>query len=145
MVKSADDYIKKAKNNLKTGIFKWNKDYVSAAMNYDEAAKICMANRDYEKAIWVYQQLIPVNEKLNDNFQISKCYENIINCRFLLKKENFDIEKAFQLFDLCSDYFALENVMHNFYILLEKIGNSFSSLNNIQLMILKSSLKLKRV
>jgi hypothetical protein len=59
---------------------------------------------------------------LNDNFQISKCYENIINCKFLLNKEEFDIDKAFKLFDMSFEFFALENVMHNFFILLDKIG-----------------------
>ncbi len=33
-----ENYVKKAKKALNTGIFKWNKDYVTAAINYDQAA-----------------------------------------------------------------------------------------------------------
>ena len=61
MNKSPDKLVKEAQKALKTGFFKWNKDYVKAAMYYDEAAKKYMAQKNYEKAIWVYEQLIPVS------------------------------------------------------------------------------------
>ena len=61
MEKSPDQLVLKAKNALKTGLFKWNKDYVKAAMYYDEAAKKYMAQKNYKRAIYVYEQLIPVN------------------------------------------------------------------------------------
>jgi tetratricopeptide (TPR) repeat protein len=60
MSKSPDKLVKEAKKALKTGLFKWSKDYVKAAMLYDEAAKKYMALKDYENAIYVYEQLIPV-------------------------------------------------------------------------------------
>lgn len=61
MNKSPDKLVKEAKKALSTGLFKWNKDYVKAAMCYDEAAKKYMMLKDYEKAIHVYEQLIPVS------------------------------------------------------------------------------------
>ena len=66
MNKSADELVKKAEKALKTGIFKWSKDYVKAAMCYDEAAKKYMAEKNYERAIYVYEQLIPVGEPAGD-------------------------------------------------------------------------------
>jgi hypothetical protein len=64
MNNSADQLVLKAKKALKTGLFKWNKDYVKAAMCYDEAAKKYLAAKNYKRAIYVYEQLIPVMDKL---------------------------------------------------------------------------------
>ena len=71
MNKSPDELVKKAKKALSTGLFKWNKDYVKAAMCYDEAAKKYLAQKNYEKAIYVYEQLIPVSELIWPNTQIN--------------------------------------------------------------------------
>ena len=60
MGKTAEEHVKKAKKALKTHLFKWNKDYVSAAIHFDEAAKKFKAEKKYERAIWVYEQLIKV-------------------------------------------------------------------------------------
>lgn len=51
MDKNPKKLVKKAEKALKTGLFKWNKDYVSAATNYDQAAKIYKTNGDYDEVI----------------------------------------------------------------------------------------------
>lgn len=35
-----DKLFKKGKEDLETGLFKWSKDYTSAAMNFDKAASL---------------------------------------------------------------------------------------------------------
>ena len=68
-------------HRLKTGLLKWNKDYASAAMNFDEAgrvillyqssrilyiAKLYRLSKDFVNARKIYEKLIAVNEKLNE-------------------------------------------------------------------------------
>ncbi len=45
----ADKHCEKAKKAVSTGLFKWSKDYVSAAIHYDQAAKIYFNTGQYDK------------------------------------------------------------------------------------------------
>ena len=85
MNKNPEKLIKKGDKALKTGLLKWSKDYVSASMYYSEAAKAFKLQKKFKQAIETYQKLIPVNEKMNDNWGVAKNYENIIVCLFEIK------------------------------------------------------------
>jgi len=74
----AKKLVKEGDAALKTGLFKWDKDYATAAISYDEAAKLYRASKDYDTAIQVYEKLAKVNEKLNDNWGIARNYESIV-------------------------------------------------------------------
>ena len=39
-VKKANDYIKTANSALKTGLFRWSKDFAEAGHNFEKAAKL---------------------------------------------------------------------------------------------------------
>lgn len=39
-VREADNELKKARSALKTGMFKWSPDYISASTHYENAAKL---------------------------------------------------------------------------------------------------------
>jgi hypothetical protein len=45
----ADKCFKKAKEDLETGLFKWSKDYVSAAMNFEKAASLYKTQGRYQE------------------------------------------------------------------------------------------------
>lgn len=49
METNPEKLVKKAQKSLKKTVLKWNRDYPSAALYYDQAAKIYKANGDYEK------------------------------------------------------------------------------------------------
>ncbi len=49
MDKNPEYLVKKAKKALKKGILKWSRDYSSAAMYLDEAAKIYEIQKQYKK------------------------------------------------------------------------------------------------
>jgi len=77
-VLEAKKLVKEGDEALKTGMFKWNKDYATAAISYDEAAKLYRAAKDYDTAIKVYEKCAHVNEKINDNWGIARNYEAIV-------------------------------------------------------------------
>jgi hypothetical protein len=39
-IKKAQDYLKQANYALKTGVFKWSKDYGEASFKFEQAAKV---------------------------------------------------------------------------------------------------------
>lgn len=59
-------------------MFKWSKDYVSASMSYQKAGEGFILKKNFDWAIECYEKLAKVNEKLNDNWGIARCYEKII-------------------------------------------------------------------
>lgn len=122
MDKTSKDLYKKGKNALKKGIFKWSKDYVSAAMYFDQASKSLRIQKNYVEAIKVYLDLVPVNKKLNDNWAVAKNYENVINCLFLDKQENISTDEIFKYTELAIDQFAMENSQNTLYMSLENIA-----------------------
>lgn len=122
MDKKSKELHKKGKNALKKGIFKWSKDYVSAAMYFDQASASLKNQKKYKEAIIIYLDLIPVNEKLNDNWAVAKNYENIINCLYLEKQEDVSLEQIFKYTDLAIDQFAMENSQNTLYMTLETIA-----------------------
>ena len=55
-------YLKEAKYALKTGIFKWSKDYDEAATKYEMAAKAFLEISDEESAADAYLEFAKCNE-----------------------------------------------------------------------------------
>jgi len=74
----AKKLVKEGDEALKTGVFKWNKDYATAAISYDEAAKLYRAAKEYDTAIKIYEKCAHVNGKINDNWGIARNYEAIV-------------------------------------------------------------------
>lgn len=112
----------KGNEALATGFFKWSKDYVSAAINFDQAAQIYKTQANYDRAIVVFEKLVTVNKQMGDNWAVARAYENIIDCQFLKSKEKFEVEKLISLCDLAVDNFAMGNSMNTLYNLMDKIG-----------------------
>jgi len=77
-VLEAKKLVKEGDEALKTGVFKWNKDYATAAISYDEAAKLYRAAKEYDTAIKIYEKCAHVNGKINDNWGIARNYEAIV-------------------------------------------------------------------
>jgi hypothetical protein len=119
---NADKLVEKGKKALSTGIMKWSKDYVSAAIYFDQAASIYKTNGQYDKAIGVYEQLVTVNKKLNDNWATAKNYENIIDCQFLRDKNSLSAEKVLQLCDTAIDMYAMENSLNSIFTVMDKLA-----------------------
>ena len=46
---NAEKLCKKAEKALSTGVLKWSKDYVSAAINYDQAASLYKSASQFDK------------------------------------------------------------------------------------------------
>lgn len=60
--KKAMSYLKQAKYALKTGIFKWNKDYDEAAVKYELAAKAFKEISDDDSASNAYLEAAKCHE-----------------------------------------------------------------------------------
>jgi hypothetical protein len=129
MDKSTEELIKKGKNALKKGLFKWSKDYVSAAINFDQASSNLKNKKLFKEAIEVYKMLIPVNEKMNDNWAVAKNYENIIICLFEKDKENISLDELFEYSEKAIDNFVIENSQNTLYMTLEKIATELAKLD----------------
>jgi tetratricopeptide (TPR) repeat protein len=74
----AKKLVKEGDEALKTGLFKWNKDFASAAINYEEAAKLYRTAKEWDTAIKIYTKCIDVNEKMNDPWAMARDYEAIV-------------------------------------------------------------------
>jgi hypothetical protein len=55
-------------DSLKTGLLKWSKDFVSAAMSYEDAVKLYIKLKLWEPAMGVYKKLVEVNKSMHDNW-----------------------------------------------------------------------------
>ena len=62
--KNAAKCVKQAEYALKTGVFKWSKDYDEAASKYEQAAKLYKENQSDEQAAMAYTEA-------------AKCYEQM--------------------------------------------------------------------
>ena len=51
---------------LKTGLFKWNKDYNGAVGYFDDAAKFYKGAKMWDMAIKVFEETAVCNEKINE-------------------------------------------------------------------------------
>lgn len=60
--KKAQDHLKKAQYALKTGVFKWSKDYDEAAHHYEQAAKAFKEASDDQGAADAYLQFAKCSE-----------------------------------------------------------------------------------
>jgi len=56
------DHLKKAQHALKTGVFKWSKDYDEAAYQYEQAAKAFKEVSDEEAAAEAYLEFAKCSE-----------------------------------------------------------------------------------
>jgi len=78
--------------------------------------------RYFNKAIGVYEQLIKVNTKLNDNWAVAKNYEGIIESQMLRDKNSLNVERVLQLCDTAIDLFAMENSLNTIFQLMDKVA-----------------------
>lgn len=65
-LKKAEEHIKNARAELKTGLFKWSANYASAAIQYEKAAKLLQKGGYKQKAIETYLSYSECSEKAND-------------------------------------------------------------------------------
>jgi len=116
----AEKFAKEGDKSLKTGIMKWNKDYSSAAMNYDEAAKLYRLAKDYSNAKRMYEKLIAVNEKLNDYWAVARNYEAII---LLTVDQDYktEVEELVQFTNKAHNCFKLADSQQNYVTLSGKV------------------------
>ena len=78
----AESHLKKSQEALKTGMFKWNPDYDSAAFESKKAADIYRSLKKYDKAIETYELTSDnyLKTKVNAAFNAAKCQELIAQC-----------------------------------------------------------------
>jgi tetratricopeptide (TPR) repeat protein len=65
-IKKADEQVKLAKSELKTGLFKWSANHVQAAIHYEKAAKLYKQAGDKVKAIEAYLEFSKCSEQSNE-------------------------------------------------------------------------------
>lgn len=70
----------------------------------------------------MYKALVPVNDKLNDNWAVAKNYENIIDCLWRKNKTNIDINQMLELCDKAIEGFALSNALNTLFVTMDNIA-----------------------
>jgi len=119
----AKKYLKEGDEALKTGVFKWSKDYASAAINYDEAAKIYKSAKQYDQAQAVYEKLVLVNEKMNDPWAVARNYETMVTIN--LDRNDGSQIPASRLIEWTAKagtYFRLANSPNSYVTLVKKVA-----------------------
>lgn len=107
---------------LRTGLFRWSRDNVLAAVKYGQAAELFKAAGRYERAIAVYEKLIGVGAALKDNWAVGRAYEGLIDSSFLRDHEQLDVARTLELCDAAVGSFALESALNSFLTLMEKLA-----------------------
>lgn len=103
-LKQAESHLKKGKQELTTGVFKWSKDYLSAVVNFDEAVKNFKLAKAWDKAILALEQCRLCNEKLNEIWGAARNIEAMVT----ILTENIDtkeVDRLIQLTNEASNYF----------------------------------------
>ena len=62
-VKKANDYLKTANSALKTGLFRWSKDFAEAGHNFEKAAKLFKEMGEDQQAAEAYLQFAKCSEE----------------------------------------------------------------------------------
>lgn len=74
--KKAMQYLKEAKYALKTGVFKWSKDWDTAMLKYEQAAKAFKEIGDEESAAEAYLEYAKCCEHEQNNHLAADGYSN---------------------------------------------------------------------
>eukprot|EP01017_Pseudomicrothorax_dubius_P002907 TRINITY_DN1026_c0_g1_i2.p1 TRINITY_DN1026_c0_g1~~TRINITY_DN1026_c0_g1_i2.p1 ORF type:complete len:272 (+),score=75.45 TRINITY_DN1026_c0_g1_i2:121-936(+) len=122
----AGQNFKKGQEALKTGLFKWTKDYATASMYFEEAAKLYKQGRDMDNAIKSLNMCVETNEKMHDNWACARNVENIIN--ILLEKNSEQvIPELLKQFDRAIYFFRLADSAINYVQVGTKVGRFLES------------------
>jgi len=116
----AEAAMKKGDKAMQTGLLKWSKDYASAAMHYEEAAKLFRISKDFVNAKRVFEKNIKVNEKLNDPWSCGRNYESIV-LMTVDGEDKSDVEDLIAYTNKATYYFKLAESPQNYISLSQKV------------------------
>eukprot|EP00331_Platyophrya_macrostoma_P014122 CAMPEP_0176433428 /NCGR_PEP_ID=MMETSP0127-20121128/16017_1 /TAXON_ID=938130 /ORGANISM="Platyophrya macrostoma, Strain WH" /LENGTH=240 /DNA_ID=CAMNT_0017815855 /DNA_START=6 /DNA_END=724 /DNA_ORIENTATION=- len=122
---NAEKKYKEGLEALKTGLFKWNKDYASAAMAFDDAVKLYKLAKDSQGAVKTYYKLIECNDKLNDHWSLAKNHENIILLAMEDPTLKISDKQILDLTEKAALYFKGANSSNNYFLLAQKVCKYF--------------------
>jgi tetratricopeptide (TPR) repeat protein len=128
----AKKLVKEGDEALKTGVFKWNKDWASAAINYEEAAKIYRSSKDWDNALKIFTKCIDVNEKMNDPWAVARDFEAIVTIH-LERTDGVKIapDTLSSQTIKAGSYFRMANSHQNYVALVKKVCKQFEDQNNL--------------
>ncbi|KAL4466570.1 hypothetical protein ABPG72_010621 [Tetrahymena utriculariae] len=94
-LKEADQSYKEGLSQIKTGIFKWSKDYNSAVTYFDDAVRLYTKAGSWEKALKALEQCKICNDKLHEIWGTARNIEAMLNI-LIEKLESKDFKKIIE-------------------------------------------------
>lgn len=115
---------------MKTGLFKWSKDYASAAINYDEAVQIYDMCQEHEKCLQLLTKLVDINKNIGDEHAMGKNYEFMIN--IYKKKKFYDMKIYENLIEKAAQNFMISDSINTFVTMVQKVAEYFDDANKLE-------------
>lgn len=124
-IAKAEKCLKKAQYALKTGVFKWSKDYDEAAMRYEEAGKIFKEISDDRRGADAYLQFAQCSEFLKQYHQAADGYAEAAR---LLPDNQW--KQSMQYFKQADVYYKMQGYDDRGFILMKRYAQSLCDSEN---------------